>query len=300
MDHSFHTPGRTSTVLTRLKAMFPNAHIGTLRKMVADGRVKLDAVRVRTVNMPVSESAHISIDSAPAESRLTDTNIIYSDADILVYAKPAGMLTSTTRDETRPTLIAMLEKHINRQTPGGNIYLVHRLDRDASGLLIFARDVKSLANLKMQFRRHTITRRYQAWVHGTPGTASAECNDKLAEDDSGRVFGSLTGKPARLHYRRVKSVGRHTLLDVELYTGRKHQIRVQLAIRGFPVVGDRVYGKADGQKRLSLHAVELIIHHPRTGQRMAFHKPPPADFHPRQATAPLPQKPPIKRKRRHK
>ena len=288
-----------TTILARLREMFPDAHTGTLRKMVADGRVSLNGERVRSVNAQTAAGDVVRIEPAHAKGRLPGGDIIYSDADILVYAKPSGVVTSTTRDEKRPTLIAALEKRIDRDAPGGNIYLVHRLDRDASGLLIFARDVKSLANLKMQFRRHTITRRYWAWVHGSPASV-AELNDTLAEDSMGRVVCNPTGKPARLHYRRIKGTDKYSLLEVELYTGRKHQIRVQLARRGFPVAGDRVYGKADGQPRLLLHAIELVIHHPRSGKRMAFRLPPPADFQPRKSMPPAPLRPVAHRKGRKK
>ncbi len=270
----------SGTILARLRAMYPDARTGTLRKMVAAGHVSLNGERVRSIKAPALAGDVVRIDPGRTKGRLPGQDIIYSDADILVCAKPSGVVTSTTRDEKRPSLIASLEKRVDRDAPGGNIYLVHRLDRDASGLLIFARDVKSLANLKMQFRRHTITRRYWAWVHGSPAPV-AELHDTLAEDPNGRVICDPKGKPARLHYRRIQAADHYCLLEVELYTGRKHQIRVQLARRGWPVAGDRVYGRADGQPRLLLHAIELVIHHPRSGKRMAFRLPPPTDFQPR-------------------
>ena len=266
-------------ILARLRELFPDARITTLRKMVADGRVELNGVRVRSVNLPAPMGEQVTVREASDRNRVPSKNIIFSDAHILIFDKPIGLITSTTRDERRPTAIAQLEKQIDRAQPGGRIYLVHRLDRDASGLLIFARDVRSLANLKMQFRRHTITRRYQAWVHGQP-PKSGELIDTLAEDALGRVGRSPAGKPARLQYRLIRTDGPYSLLEVELYTGRKHQIRVQLALRGWPVLGDRLYGKAEGQKRLLLHAVELMIHHPADGRRTAFRSPPPHDFQP--------------------
>ena len=247
--------------------------------MVTDGRVELNGVRVRSVNLPAPAGDQVTVRDPSNGNRVPGKDIIFSDAHILIFDKPIGLITSTTRDERRPTALAQLERQIDRAQPGGRIYLVHRLDRDASGLLIFARDVRALANLKMQFRRHTITRRYQAWVHGHP-PKSGELTDTLAEDALGRVGRSPSGKPARLQYRLIRTVGPYSLLEVELYTGRKHQIRVQLALRGWPVLGDRVYGKPDGQKRLLLHATDLIIDHPAGRQRMAFRSPLPNNFHP--------------------
>jgi len=287
------------TILSRLREMFPGSHVSTCRKMVTDGRVALQGVRVRSVNTPVCQGQVVTVEDAQPQSRLAGAEIIYSDSDILVYAKPPGVITSTTRDETRPTLIAELEKRVDRDVPGSSIYLVHRLDRDASGLLIFARNVKALASLKMQFRRHTITRRYVAWVHGNPAPAG-ELNDTLVENATGRMLLRPDGKPARLYYRHIKTAGAYHLLEVELYTGRKHQIRVQCAQHGFPVAGDRVYGKADGQKRLLLHALELVINHPHSGHRMAFRSPLPTDFQPRKPSPPALHRPVDRRKKPRK
>ena len=271
---------RPTNILSHLRELFPGARTTTLRRMVADGRVNINGERVRSVNRAITAGDRITVLPTPSGRRARGRHIIYSDAHICIYNKPVGLITSTTRDERRPTAIRELEKYIDRTEPAGQIYLVHRLDRDASGLLIFARDVQSLADLKIQFRRHTITRRYRVWVHGSP-PPTGELTDNLTEGADGRVERRPSGKPARLHYRVLASRGTSSLLEVDLYTGRKHQIRVQLAARGWPVLGDRVYGKPDGQKRLLLHATDLIIDHPAGRQRMAFRSPLPNDFHPK-------------------
>jgi 23S rRNA pseudouridine1911/1915/1917 synthase len=161
------------------------------------------------------------------------------------------------------------------------VHLIHRLDRDASGLLVFARTWEAFAALKKQFFEHTITRAYDVVVHGVPKKAKGQLEHLLLEDPTGVVNVTTdmkNGKLAILDYE-VMEVSKEkdiTRLRCMLFTGRKHQIRVQLRAAGHTVCGDAVYGKGDEEPwRLALHAARLSLKHPRSGKVVSFESPMP-------------------------
>ena len=170
---------------------------------------------------------------------------------------------------------------------------MHRIDRHASGLLVFARTPEAYASLKRQFYDHTITRRYDVVVAREPDPKRGHLQHRLTEDATGRVnvvwntrhkLSAKDVKEASLDYEVIKSVGGRTHVRCTLHTGRKHQIRVQLNAIGHPVLGDPVYGSPEAHEgkewpgRLALHASHLAFDHPRTGERVAFNSPMPPNF----------------------
>jgi len=225
--------------------------------------------------------------------------VIYEDSDVVIVDKPAGLLTSTHPDETRPTALAILEHHFAEKNYKAQVKLVHRLDRDASGLLVFARNRTAFEKLKVQFEAHTITRVYTLVVHGTPKKSKARLTHILYEDPEAIVHVTPDrnrGKEAILDYEVVEPGSSLSLVRCTLHTGRKHQIRVQLATIGHPVFGDTVYGKPEAHPtRLALHASTLAFDHPGTGKRVEFASAPPVMFRqmlhsvlrPSQAPAPV-------------
>lgn len=174
----------------------------------------------------------------------------------------------------------------------GNVFVgvVHRLDRPVSGVLLFARTSKAAARLSEQFRKHTVRKVYHCVVEGRPTEASGELVDWLAKDESRNLSravrgpgtrgqGSEDAKLSRLNYRCLKSVGSLSLLEIELLTGRSHQIRVQLSSRGMPICGDAKYGskkKLDGW--LALHAASLTFEHPTQRNSITVNAPHPAEW----------------------
>ena len=279
----------TITILDFLRQTYPQAKTTTLRQMVRDARVMLHGEPVRSLKQPVPAGAVPQIrDSAvntAAESPRFDDAVqtIYADADVLVVVKPAGLLTATHAQEKRPTLLAGVNRVLSRDNQKLKIHLVHRLDKDASGLLVLARSVRALADLKRQFRTHSITREYELVVHGTPKAPAGRLEHRLLETESGMVrvcppnplnAGVSAGKPAILDYQLLCSNRAFSLIRCRLHTGRKHQIRVQFAAIGHPVVGDVFYGtsaaRRGGESRLCLHAVHVQLKHPRTGKMLDF------------------------------
>src|SRR6185437_10082938 len=171
-------------------------------------------------------------------------------------------------------------EYVGAREPRARVGLIHRLDRDASGLLIFSKNDLAYQSLKDQFFKHTVHREYTAVVHGIPDPPSGEIQTHLAERADGTVYSTQhidKGQIATTKYEVVKP-GKKSLLRVVLETGRKHQIRVHLSERGWPIIGDKVYGLPGDTTRLMLAATKLTIRHPRDDKETTFTIAPPIGF----------------------
>ena len=211
-------------------------------------------------------------------------DVLYEDNHLLAVAKPAGLPTMGT-PEGRPTLLTLAKEYVKqRYQKPGNVYLgiVSRLDAPVTGVVLLARTSKAAARLTEQFRTRGVEKSYWAVVEGVVEPPEGRLVDWLAEDERHRrmhiVGPTMPGaKEARLTYRRLSAVEGKSLLEIELETGRKHQIRLQLSGHGHPVVGDRKYGSVVGfSSGIALHARRLVISHPTTGVRLEFEAPMPA------------------------
>jgi len=213
--------------------------------------------------------------SGPGNRHLPkDVGILYEDGDILVAVKPPWLLTmGTERDKSR-TLYAMLTAYVRKgysKSPK-RIFIVHRLDRDTSGIVIFAKSME--AKLRLQGRWEETEKKYIAVVHGRCEKGEATISTYLAENKAHVVYSttdSTKGKLSHTAYRVLKETKEFSLLEVNLLTGRKHQIRVHLAEIGHPVVGDEKYGeRKKAYNRLALHAKSISFTHPVSGKRLTF------------------------------
>ena len=208
--------------------------------------------------------------------------IVFEDDTLIVVDKPAGLLTMGTATERSRTVYAALRETANKKRPPEKIFVVHRLDREASGLLVFAKTIQAKEHLQNQFKDHSAGRRYVAVVEGRVAPDDFTIRTHLAENAAYRVYSTRepsAGKLAVTHVHVMKRNPRTTLIEVQLETGRKHQIRVHLAERGHPVAGDKTYGsRSNPIRRLALHAAHLAFRHPRTGKRMTFDSRYPAPF----------------------
>jgi len=212
----------------------------------------------------------------------TRVKVVFEDATLLVVSKPAGLLTIATAREKERTLYAFLYDRAKHRRPPERIFIVHRLDRDASGLLVFAKTPEAKRSLQEQFRKRTAGRIYKAVVEGRVSDEERTIESYLAENRAHRSYSTpnrAVGKLAVTHFRVSRRSARRTLLEVKLDTGRKHQIRVHLAEMGHPIVGDKVYGTGENPlSRLALHAERLVFRHPSTGERKEFMSPCPSSF----------------------
>jgi 23S rRNA pseudouridine1911/1915/1917 synthase len=204
--------------------------------------------------------------------------VLYEDNHLLVLNKPAGLPTMGTPEGTA-TLLTLAKEYVKQkyQKPG-NVYLgvVSRLDAPVTGVVLFARTSKAAARLTEQFRTQAVQKSYWALVEAGGNAASGSYTDHLLHDDRHRrVHVVESGRPgakeARLAYRQIAQDVRFSLLEIELETGRKHQIRVQLAHHGQPIVGDRKYSSAvKFAAGIALHARRLVVAHPVRGEAMEF------------------------------
>lgn len=208
--------------------------------------------------------------------------IIHEDEDILVVDKPPGLLTMGTEREKSRTAYFALTDYVRKGSARSRkrIFIVHRLDREASGILIFAKNEE--AKFRLQGLWKDTKKRYLAVVHGRLEKRTGTITTYLAENRAYRVYSTsdtTKGKLSHTDYRVLKETGGFSLLEIDLRTGRKHQIRVHLSERGHPVVGDRKYGKEnDTHRRLALHAASVTFRHPRSGQELTLETKVPAYF----------------------
>ncbi len=266
---------------------FPKSSRTTLRRMVEHGRVSINGRRAIKITTPLSPTDRVDVaDRAPTvdvSQTLYPLSLVFEDADLLVIDKPAGLLTSSGARDKRATALAIVEQYLkptNRRPTAERVGLIHRLDRDASGLLVFSKNQEAYESLKAQFYRHTVGRVYDAIIHGVPTAAAGVIDAMLVESVTGKVFitrDDAKGRPARTDYRVVGPAGLvgvaggGTRLVVTLHTGRKHQIRAHLASVGHPIVGDTLYGpKPPAASTLQLRAIELALNHPRTTKRLTW------------------------------
>lgn len=201
-------------------------------------------------------------------------DVLFVDNHLLVVNKPAGALVQADRTGDPDLLTAGKAYLKETYDKPGNVFLglVHRLDRPASGVMVFARTSKGAARLSEQFRHRNVEKRYLAVVEGLIEGAGIERNRIIAEDATVRMARTGDGKIAELQWRAIASEDRLTLVDVQLKTGRKHQIRVQLSALGHPILGDFRYGatrELDG-KNLALHCYRLGFQHPTRKERLFF------------------------------
>jgi 23S rRNA pseudouridine1911/1915/1917 synthase len=207
--------------------------------------------------------------------------ILYEDNHLLVVNKPAGLPTMGT-PAGRPTLLSLAKLYVkDRYQKPGNVYLgvMSRLDAPVTGVVLLARTSKSAARLTEQFRGRSVEKTYWAVVEGILSAASGTLVDWLGHDDRHRrmhvVGATFSGaREARLSFRRLRRTGQNSWIEVELETGRKHQIRLQLANHGHPIVGDRKYGSRQPfPLGIALHARRLAISHPISAERLSFEAP---------------------------
>jgi RluA family pseudouridine synthase len=277
------------TIFERLAALYPQAKKTTLREMLEGKRVLINGVPARSLKQPVGEKDKVEVlDVADVPVKTTTLGeglkMVHFDSEVIVVEKPHGLLTSTDAEERRPTAWRILQAWFRKQNNKNQVHLIHRLDRDASGLLVFARTWDAYSSLKTQFFEHTITRQYDVLVHGVPKGKKGRLENLLIEQEGGvvKVTRDLkAGKLAILDYELVGTDAAKKIshLKCTLFTGRKHQIRVQLAAMGHKVLGDPVYGKAEEPPgRLALHAAVLAFAHPRTRKEVKFVSPMPGGF----------------------
>lgn len=257
------------TLLDVLVQRFPDSSKTTLRRMLQDDRVRVNGKPERDAKRTIAASDQVEV-AGRSERIDPRVRIVFEDADLIVIDKAEGLLSVPSPEVLHETAETFLTAY-NRAP----VYHVHRLDRDTSGVLVFAKNTFIRERLQKIFAAHDIERVYVAIVHGKLRDSSGTFRSFLAEDGDLRVrtvSDASKGKEAITHYRTTASGRRYSILELRLETGRRNQIRVHLAEAGHPVIGDWMYGKGreDEFGRLALHARSLSFVHPRTGEKVTY------------------------------
>ncbi len=262
-------------LLDVLQERFPESSKTTLRKMLQGDRVRVNGAPERDAKREIGPEDRIDVASKPARPLDPRVRIVFEDNDLIVIDKAAGLLTVATAEVLHETAEAFLNKYGGGTPEAPRIYHVHRLDRDTSGVLVFAKNTYARDRLQERFAAHDIDRVYVAIVYGKLKEASGTFRSFLAEGSNLRVRSvadASQGKEAVTHYRTTASGRRYSILELTLETGRRNQIRVHLAEAGHPLLSDNMYGRGVDPEfpRLALHARNLGFIHPRTGVKVTF------------------------------
>ncbi len=273
-----------------------------VQRWIRDGRVRVDGATATKLALALPEGAWIECEPPTAappgrlEPESGELRIVYCDPDLVVLDKPPGITVHPGAGQPTGTLAhRLLARFPEIATVGGpgRPGIVHRLDKGTSGLLAVARTPAAYQHLAAAFAGRQVQKTYLAIVYGVPRHAAGTIEAPIGRHPSRRKEMTVraSGRPARTSYRRRAAAGGLSLLELDLHTGRTHQIRVHLKHLGHPLVGDPVYGEArfkglpkmrqavlQGFARPALHAWRLALPHPRDGRRLALVAPPPADL----------------------
>ena len=269
------------------------------RSLCAEGRVTVNGQRCLDPAARVPADAVVVVDEHGPKLRtgpLADIEIVFFDRDLVVVNKPVGMLSVADEAGNKETLAdytRTLLRRVDKRGLDAPLGVVHRLDKDTSGLMVFARAADAKRKLATQFHEHTIDRIYHAIAHGAVPEARLESYLLLDRGDGMRGsyghFRRGKGEPPQeakrsvTHVKPIEALKGATLVECRLETGRQHQIRIHLSELGHPLVGERVYirdytGMKIEAERAMLHARTLGFTHPRTAQQVTFEREPPEDF----------------------
>ena len=299
------TAREDGSLLDFLQGHFPQASKTTLRNMLRHGRVAVDGRTTLRADMRVVAGQQVEIEPAAKGAgeragmgaragrafagtrtgRSTASpppgRILYRDEHLIAVEKPAGILSVARDPALDDTFYRRMNEYVRDSSDGRErIFIVHRLDRQASGVMLFALSPEIQESLQRNWAR--TEKRYWALVEGRPPREADTIRSWLHENRAHKVFSGPAGPTAKhaiTHYRVRRTSSTHSLLEVEIETGRKNQIRVHLAEMGCPVVGDRKYGaRTNPLRRLGLHAHWLAFTHPATGERIKLRLPLPQAF----------------------
>ncbi|HYK01643.1 MAG TPA: RluA family pseudouridine synthase [Thermoanaerobaculia bacterium] len=270
-------------LLDALAALFPESSKSTLRQMLQTGRVRVNGEVEKNAKRDLEPEDAVDVAEKAVHRNLpAGLTVLHEDADVIVIFKSHGILTVPTERERETTVQAYLNAYLGQNKGKERIQVVHRLDRETSGVLVFAKNAYAREQLKEQFAAHTTERLYVALVEGEMDPEEGTFRSYLREMRDLKMVSVDVHPDAKFavtHYRTVETNGRFSLLEVKLETGRKNQIRAHLSESGHPVVGDRMYGsEINPIGRLGLHAKLLGFDHPVTRKHLVFTAPVPKNF----------------------
>jgi len=267
---------KEDTLLSCLLSNLPAKSRNTIKAVLRDRQVSVDGKPVTQFNHPVlpKQRVHVVWEREENQNKACPLEIIHSDEDIIIINKPSGLLTIATDKEKRKTAYSILSDYVKTEDPDNKIFIVHRLDRETSGLLMFARSERVKHQIQQTWNETINQRTYVGIVEGEIVRPEKTITSWLTESKAFIVYSSQkpgNGKKAVTHYKKIRGNKAYSLLQINLETGRKHQIRVHMQDIKHPIIGDKKYGsQTNPLRRMGLHAQVLAFTHPATGNICRF------------------------------
>lgn len=273
-------------LLPFLAGKLPDVNRTTLKQMLAHRQVRVAGNIVTQATRPLvaGEEIEVNLNREFREFYHRRLRIVHEDDDIIVIVKGYGLLSmADDSDRKQETAYSILRDYLKKEHPANKLFIVHRLDRDTSGLMLFAKTLEAKEALQHNWNNMVLERKYLCVVEGTPEPAEGTVRSYLLENSKHEVYSmpddTNGGKLAVTRYRTLASRGGYSLVECELDTGRKNQIRVHMKQLGTPVSGDKRYGGHTSPiHRMALHAQTIRFVHPTTRRTLSFSTPVPASF----------------------
>ena len=273
---SAYTVEKNDTLLVSLIDNLPTRSRKLIKAVLRDRQVLVDGKPVTQFDLPLNQGQKIQViwDRPVQTQHPAGLNIVHIDEDLIIINKPAGLLTIATDKEKRKTAYAILSSYVKTIKPDAKIFIIHRLDRETSGLLMFARSEQVKRKIQESWNATITQRKYVGVVEGRVEKPSGTITSWLNESSVFKVYSSQNpahGKKSITHFTRINCNKDISLLQLNLETGRKHQIRVHMQEINHPIVGDKNYGSISNPiGRMALHAMVLEFTHPSSGESCRF------------------------------
>lgn len=279
-----YEPAGPTQLLDYLFAVMPDRKRTTVKDFLKHRQVMVNGAISTQFDQPLDKGDTVKVNTTREFQVLRHSrlSIVYEDDDIIVVNKGYGLLSMGNERVKEGTAYSIVRDYVKRKNPANKIFIVHRLDQHTSGLMMFAKNAEAKDKMQHNWNNMVIERRYVAVTEGKIETPEGDIRSYLAENSQHEVYSTDNpeeGKLAVTHYRVLKSANGYTLVELQLQTGRKNQIRVHLKDIGHPIAGDRKYGaKTSPARRVALHALTLRFIHPVTGHDMNFSSQLPPSF----------------------
>ena len=264
---------REDELLNFLFEALPGVSRNKIKSYLAHRQVSVNDVMTTKYNLPLKPGDKVSVAKGrgPEAFRHPMLRILYEDDHIIVVDKRNGLLSVGTDKERTRTAYYLMSEHVKRSDPANRIFIVHRLDRETSGVMMLAKSEKVQEKMQKEWAERVLDRRYVAVVEGSPAPQEGTVDAPLSENKNFKVYVDEEGSRAVTCYKTIATGVEYSLVELSLETGRKNQIRTHMEHIGHPVAGDKKYGAAtDPLRRVCLHAAVLNILHPVTDERMDF------------------------------
>ena len=251
-----------------------------VKQYLTHGSIYVNNSKVTQFDHKVLPGTSIVIDTDNKNKKELPFDIIFEDDHIIVVNKPSGLLTIATEKEKEKTLFHIVREYLVSKNKFAKVFIVHRLDKDTSGVVVLAKDEKTKNRLQENWNEFVSLREYVAVVHGKLKNKEDKIIQKLKENKTNLVYVSKDSdaKEAITNYKVIKETDKYSMVNINIETGRKNQIRVAFATLRNPIVGDKKYGVKDNENRLYLHANRLKMYYPELKKDILFEIPTPNEF----------------------